>query len=150
MEKSELVKWSSALSVGVKVLDDQHQELIRLTNDLFNHCVGDAESEKLYLSKVIQGTRNYIKVHFSTEEELLIRTKFPDYREHKREHDAFVLTVVEQVRNIKDQKFSLIVFTRYLKDWILTHIAVSDKKYAGYFKSISQYAGITGSVPVDP
>jgi hemerythrin len=134
MAVSELVKWSPTLSVGIKLIDDQHQELLRITNDLFNHCVGDEESEKAYLRKVIQGVVDYIKVHFSTEEKLLLQTNYPDYKNHKQEHDTFVLTVVEQVRNIKDRKFSLVTFTRYLKDWILTHIAVSDKKYAEYFR----------------
>jgi hemerythrin len=134
MTGSELVKWSPTLSIGIKIIDDQHQELLRITNDLFNHCVGDEESEKAYLSKVIQGVVDYIKIHFSTEEKLLHRANYPDYMNHKQEHDAFVLNVVEQVRNIRDRKFSLVTFTRYLKDWILTHIAVSDKKYAEYFK----------------
>jgi hemerythrin len=140
--KSELVKWSPSLSVGVKTLDDQHKKLLKITNDLFNHCVGDEASEKMYLNKVIKGVVDYIKVHFSTEEQLFLKTKFPGRQEHKREHEAFILAVVDQVRNIRDGKFSLVSFTRYLKDWILTHIAVSDKQYADFFKDIANNAGI--------
>ncbi|MDR0388933.1 MAG: bacteriohemerythrin [Spirochaetaceae bacterium] len=138
MDKSELVSWSSTFSVGIKQIDEQHKELFNITNDLFNHCVGDSESEKAYFKKVIQGAVNYIKVHFATEERIMLKTKFSGYTDHKREHDMFVLTVVEQVRSFHlGHKFDLTHFTRFLKDWVLTHIAISDKQYFEYFKRIA-------------
>jgi hemerythrin len=138
MAQSDLVKWSATFSVGVKLIDDQHKELLKLTNDLFNHCVGNEEEERAYFKKVINKAVDYVKVHFATEEKIMIATKFGGYWEHKREHDAFVLTVVEQVRAFNEGKsFTLLSFTRFLKEWILTHIAVTDKKYFEYFKRIA-------------
>jgi TRAP-type C4-dicarboxylate transport system substrate-binding protein len=55
MKKSNLVSWSPSLSVGVKAIDDQHKELLKMTNDLFNHCIGDEVSERAYFNKVIHG-----------------------------------------------------------------------------------------------
>jgi hemerythrin len=152
MLKSELVTWSPTFSVGVKLIDEQHQELLKITNDLFNHCVGDEETERAYLKKVIKAVVDYVKVHFSTEEKIMRQTEFPGYAEHKREHDAFVLTVVEQIRDIGEKKFSLISFTRFLKNWILTHIAVSDKQYAAHLKKTAArkdggHLSITGEDP---
>jgi hemerythrin len=135
---SELVSWSPSFSVGIKLIDDQHKGLLKLTNDLFNHCVGDEASEREYFKSVITKAIDYIKVHFSTEEKIMIATKFSGYREHKRQHDAFVLTVVEQVNAFNEGKaFTLLAFTKFLKDWVLTHIAVSDKLYFEYFKKIA-------------
>jgi hemerythrin len=137
-QESELVSWSPSFSVGVKLIDDQHKELLNLTNDLFNHCVGDEASEREYFKKVIAKAIEYVKIHFSTEEKIMIATKFSGYREHKRQHDAFVLTVVEQVNAFNEGKsFTLLSFTKFLKDWVLTHIAVSDKLYFEYFKKIA-------------
>jgi hemerythrin len=65
-------------------------------------------------------------------------THFPGYSEHKRAHDAFVLTVVDYVKDFDmDQKFVLNDFTRFLKEWILTHIAIMDKQYFTHFKQIA-------------
>jgi hemerythrin len=136
--ESELVSWSPSLSVGIKLIDEQHKELLNLTNDLFNHCVGDEEAEREYFKQVINKAINYIKVHFSTEEKIMLATKFSGYREHKRQHDSFVLTVVEQVNALNEGKaFTLLNFTKFLKDWVLTHIAISDKLYFEYFKKIA-------------
>jgi hemerythrin len=136
--KSELVTWSSTFSVGIKLIDDQHKGLLNLVNDLFNHVSGDDASERAYFQKVIQTAVNYVKVHFATEEKIMIATKFPGYLEHKKAHDTFVLTVVDNIRDFEaGKKFTLSGFTKFLKEWVLTHIAIMDKQYFTYFKQIA-------------
>ncbi|GHV94303.1 hemerythrin [Spirochaetia bacterium] len=138
MVKSELVKWSSTFSVGIKLIDDQHKGLLDLVNDLFNHSTGDVAEERAYFQKVIQAAVNYVKVHFATEEKIMIATKYPGYAEHKRAHDTFVLTVVDNIRDFEaGKKFTLSTFTKFLKEWVLTHIAIMDKQYFEYFKRIA-------------
>jgi hemerythrin len=136
--KSELVTWSPTFSVGIKLIDDQHKELLNLTNDLFNHCVGDEAAEKVYFEKVIHEAVKYVKIHFATEERIMQKTHFSGYLDHKREHDSFVLTVAEQIQSFKEgKKFNLTVFTRFLKNWVLTHIALKDKQYFEHFKRVA-------------
>jgi len=137
-QKSELVTWSSTFSVGVKIIDDQHKELLNLVNDMFNHVSGDEEAEHAYFLNVIQKAVQYVKVHFNTEEKIMLHTNFPGYAEHKKAHDAFVLTVVDNVSDFNaGKRLILSEFTRFLKEWILTHIAIMDKQYFSYFKQIA-------------
>ncbi|MCL2127725.1 MAG: bacteriohemerythrin [Treponema sp.] len=137
-KKSELVSWSSTFSVGIKLVDDQHKGLLNLVNDMFNHVTGDAEEERKYFKKVMDQALQYVKVHFDTEEKIMIHTHFPGYAEHKKAHDAFVLVVVDNVRSFESgNKFVLEEFTMFLKEWILTHIAIMDKQYFSYFKKIA-------------
>jgi hemerythrin len=136
--ESELVSWSPTLSCGVKIIDDQHKELLILTNDLFNHCIGDEEAERAYFKKIINEAVEYTKNHFSTEERIMQATRFTGYKAHKQEHELFIYTVVEQIKKFNEtQKVSLLEFTRFLKNWILQHIAISDKQYFEYFKKIA-------------
>jgi len=139
-KKFEVVEWSPALSVGIKLIDDQHKELLRMVNDMFNHITGDEEAEQAYFKKIIERAVNYVKVHFTTEEKIMIHTQFPGYAEHKKAHDSFVLTVVEKVREFetgKNKKFTFLEFTQFLKEWVLTHIAIMDKGYFLYFRQIA-------------
>ncbi|QQO08565.1 bacteriohemerythrin [Breznakiella homolactica] len=136
--KSELVTWSSTFSVGIKIIDDQHKGLLDLTNDLFNHCIGDEEAEREYFKKVVKQLVDYVKLHFSTEEVIMREMKFAGLPDHKREHDAFVLKVVQQVKDFNEgKKFALPAFTKFLKNWVLTHIAISDKQYFEHLKTIA-------------
>ena len=135
---AELVSWSSSLSVGIKLIDDQHKGLLDLVNDMLNHVIGDETAERAYFQKVIQKTIQYVKIHFATEEKIMMATKFLGYSEHKKAHDTFAVTVVNNIRDFEAGKnFSLANFTKFLKEWILTHIAVMDKQYFEYYKKIA-------------
>jgi len=135
---SDLITWSSTFSVGVRTIDDQHKDLLNLVNDMYNHVIGDSEAEKAYFQKVIKRTVEYVKVHFATEEKILKAIKFHGYPEHKRAHDLFILQVIDNIRDYEEGKrVTLASFTHFLKDWILTHIAIMDKQYFEYFKKVA-------------
>ena len=137
-EKYNLVKWSDSLSCGVKLIDDQHKGLVDFLNDMFNHVTGDVEQERDYFNKVIQEAVKYVKVHFAAEEKIMFATKFSGYAEHKKTHEKFVIAVVNLIRDYNAGKqLSLSSFTKYLRDWILSHIALMDKQYFEYFKTIA-------------
>lgn len=137
-KKEELVTWSSKFSVGVKLIDDQHKGLLDLVNDMFNHVTGDDDTERAYFNQVIQQAVGYVKVHFYTEEKIMLGTNFHGYPEHKKAHDSFILTVVDHIKSFESGKRMILSeFTKFLKDWILTHIAVMDKQYFEYFKEIA-------------
>jgi len=132
------ITWSNSYSMGVKLIDDQHKGLLNFVNDLFNHASGNEDEERAYFAKIIQQAVQYIKEHFQAEEKLMIGTKFPGYIEHKRVHDEFTLTVIRTVKDFESGKrLVLEKFAYFLKDWVLTHIAVMDKQYAEYFKKIA-------------
>ena len=138
MEKVELITWSNRLSCGIKLIDDQHKGLVNLLNDMFNHVTGNEKLEHDYFNKVIHEAVNYIKVHFATEEKILLSTKFAGYAEHKKEHDNFVRKVVENIRDYEaGKRLTLSSFTKFLKEWVLSHIAVMDKQYFEYLKKIA-------------
>ena len=136
--QSELVKCSNTFSCGIKLIDDQHKGLVDLVNELFNHVTGNDSQEHEYFNKVIHETVKYVRVHFATEEKLMLTTQFPGYAEHKKAHDSFVLTVAENIKDYQaGKRLTLSAFTKFLKDWILSHIAVMDKQYFEYFKRIA-------------
>jgi len=136
--KGDLVTWSPTFSCGIKLIDDQHKELLVLVNDMFNHIVGDEHAERAYFKSIIQKAIDYVKNHFSTEEKIMLHTRFSGYAEHKKEHDAFVLAVIDKVRDFEaGKRLTLTDFTRFLKEWVLTHIAIMDKQYFTYFKQIA-------------
>jgi hemerythrin len=137
-EKVEYVKWSDSYSMGIKLIDDQHKGLLELVNDLLNHSTGDEKQEREYFKAVIGQALDYVKVHFTTEEKYMRATRFPGYYEHKKIHDAFVLTVLDHVKDFEaGKRMVLINFSNFLKDWILGHVAITDVKYSEYFRKIA-------------
>jgi hemerythrin len=124
--------------MGVKVLDEQHKGLLEFVNDLFNHATGNEKKERAFFQEVVQQAVQYVKNHFSTEEKYMIATKFPGYANHKKLHDEFTLTIIKSVKEFEaGKRLVLEKFAYFLKDWILSHIAVIDKQYSEYFHKIA-------------
>ena len=134
----EHVKWVDSYSMGIRVIDDQHKGLLDFVNDLYNHATGNEKDERIYFSSVIQQAVDYIKLHFATEEKYMLATKFPGYKDHKKEHDEFTMTVIKSVKDFEaGKRLVLTTFSKFLKDWVLSHIAVCDKLYSDYFKQLA-------------
>ncbi|MCL2382021.1 MAG: bacteriohemerythrin [Treponema sp.] len=132
---NELIHWTDRLSIGIKVIDDQHRGLVDLVNEMFNHATGNYAQERDYFSRIIHETVKYVKDHFSAEEKMLLAMKYPGYGEHKKAHETFVHAILENAQAYEaGKRFTLSTFTRFLKDWILSHIALMDKQYAEYLK----------------
>jgi hemerythrin len=139
MEQTTFIEWDDRYSVGIPPIDDQHKELVRLTNDLYKGCLAGEEAARDYFITAIRGMVDYAKYHFSMEERLLQNVDYPEMAEHKREHEAFIKHILDEVTAFHaGKKFVPNVFVRYLKDWILSHIAVEDKKYAAFILNLKK------------
>ncbi|MCL2441519.1 MAG: bacteriohemerythrin [Treponema sp.] len=147
-KNTNLIDWSNTFMCGIKLIDDQHKGLVDLVNDMFNHVTEDEEQERKYLNKVLDEAVSYIKIHFATEEKIMDATKYKGYIEHKNEHKKFILTVLEHVEKFNSgTRIPIMSFSKFLKDWVLSHIAVVDKQYFVYFREkASQKADGTLSI----
>ena len=126
------VSWSDEYSVDFEVIDNQHKELVRMTNVLFDGCKkGSTFADEAFM-QTIRAAIEYAQTHFYTEEKYMKKADYPDMAAHKQEHDTFVSTVKDAVKDFEDGKSEPIALARFLKKWLLTHIAESDKKYSPY------------------
>jgi len=133
--EKELITWSNRLMCGIKLIDDQHKGLVDLVNEMFLHVTGNEEQEREYFTKITQEAVNYAKIHFATEEGIMRATNFTGYAQHKKEHDRFVLSIIENINEYDTVKrHYLMTFTRFLRDWVLSHIALMDVQYFEHLK----------------
>ena len=122
----DTLKWDDSYSVGDARLDDQHKGLIRLINRL-----GSGAPVPIVLDEL----QIYVDEHFRDEERMLETAGYPDLAAHKLQHAAFeewleasrqACRSGEVVGLLRDS------ISSYLKTWLINHILVSDKAYAGY------------------
>jgi hemerythrin len=129
----DLVVWDDKYATGIQLVDSQHKELFSLTNELFRACMGMEQSLNDVFKETMGRMVEYVRFHFGAEQELLQRIKYPDYQEHKRQHDTMVRNILEAVKGYAEgKKFIPNQFVRTLRDWILSHIAYTDMLYVSY------------------
>jgi hemerythrin len=145
MESRTTADWNDRYLVGIQLIDDQHRELLRLIDNFYLGCSKDDETAKTTFKLTVHGLISYIKYHFATEEQLLERIKYPDISAHKRQHAEFTRDILERIDNFERGKtFSPRCFIRYVRDWILTHMALIDKKYATYIHFVNGQVNVPG------
>jgi hemerythrin len=132
-DTSDFIEWDDRYLVNIPLMDEQHKELIRLTNDLYQGCLMGDEAARSYFIETIKSVVDYVGNHFSTEEKIMGNVNYPEFEAHKNQHEEFVKKVLEDVKSFRNgKKFVPNLFVRYLKDWILSHIAMEDKRYSEY------------------
>jgi len=124
-----LMTWTDRLSVGVRVLDDDHKRLVGMLNELYDAM--QAGHGKETLGRTLDGLIEYTKLHFAREETLFRQTGYPGAAAHKQEHDALTRQVIEvQQKYAAGAASSLSVgVLTFLKNWLVQHIQGSDQKY---------------------
>ena len=136
---SNYVDWENRFSVGVPLIDSQHKHLIAVTNELHKACRFSDDSAKEQFKKTVHDAVAYVKHHFSTEEQVMDKTGFPESAEHKKHHAEFVQEVLKNVKAFENGKqFVPNQFVRFLRDWILSHVAIVDSKMGSFLVELQK------------
>ncbi len=137
METNEfiLIKWSNQYSVDIEEIDLQHKQLVNMINRLFS-AFKKGEAQKL-AGNIVQEMISYASVHFKTEEKYFKLCNFSGAEAHIKEHEDFARKVTQFQNELNTGKALLSYeIMNFLRDWLLNHIKVSDKKYIDCFKSV--------------
>lgn len=130
----KIIQWTDDLATGIDKIDEQHQELCHLLNELYD-AMAQGHSETV-IDHTLVSLLNYGKKHFATEETYFNRYLYPDRVEHKKEHDQFLVTAAELYKNHQSgQKKVSIETLHFLRDWITHHIKESDMSYKDFLKN---------------
>lgn len=126
--------WENKYKVNVEIIDQQHEHLFEIVNNMYNSIVKGEEQNAL--ADVLSELIAYTVYHFETEENLFKEYGYPDYLEHKKQHDD----LCKQVLELQEQ-FQLKVVTitfevmDFLSAWLQEHTTNSDLKFADYLRS---------------
>lgn len=144
-DDKDLIRWDPKFSLGIPLIDEQHQHLVGLCNKLYTEIMesrakyGNDNNTKwqVALAGTLKECVNYVTTHFSSEEKLMMHVGYEQYAEHKARHEEFTKKVLETAKEFNSMTFAdAVKFCKFLYDWILSHIAHEDKLFV---KKVSEY-----------
>lgn len=91
------IEWKDEYSVGNAAVDHEHRELIRLINELQRALESGFEREQVVTA--LGEVYAQIAAHFALEEKSMRDSAYPDYEEHKADHEA----LLDQLRDFMDR-----------------------------------------------
>lgn len=130
--------WSDKYSVNIREIDEQHQKLMRMINDL-DAAMREGRGKQV-LGKILNDLVHYAASHFATEERLMQEHGYPEYEEHKSKHEKMTLKVLDIQREYEAGKATITLdVMKFLQDWLDKHIMGTDRRYGPYLNAKRVY-----------
>ena len=105
--------------------------LIKIINEVF-----EAKTDglgKMAISGILKRMADYAQIHFKDEEALMAEYGYPELEGHRSAHQYFITKVADFNRGFNlDQDSLTEEMLFFLKDWLLTHIMETDKRYSSF------------------
>lgn len=128
--------WDESMKVGVKKLDEQHQELFAYSNELMN-AIRDRKDQN-EVEKVISFLDEYVENHFRDEEEIMQEHNYPFLSFQKEQHKNFIRYfrgVKNELKEMKASRAYLMFRIRLLVvDWIVNHTYKADRHFGRFLR----------------
>jgi hemerythrin len=122
-----VLHWRSQFSVGIKVVDHDHQELI---GRIRNHQVSleeCADTDKII--EILDAIYADIAEHFALEEKLMEQLRYAAYADHKEDHETLLDDLREIMAGVEDEgMLDQVQLTDDLNRWFSDHFRVHDAK----------------------
>lgn len=138
---THFLDWKEEWSTGIPDIDATHRLITDKLNRLFNmsnNPVGALENNRqleLALSELQELTRQ----HFQSEEETMRSFNYPQFSNHKREHQILLAELSQLIRDIKNKGLALNQHLQNdLKHWFIAHTVICDKSFAKYYHALSE------------
>lgn len=129
------MKWHPSMSVGVPLIDTQHQAWIEHLNAVLNAIETRRGAE--HIAKTLDFLVSYTHTHFATEEKHMVANAYPGLAEHVAKHAELKQTLAELVQEFREDGASHPLATavsNFLNQWLLTHIRTVDSAFGAFVK----------------
>ncbi len=119
-----IISWNQGFCVGVKQVDEQHKKLVDMLNTL-SLAMGNNQG-RAALAELMGEIKEYARIHFQTEEAMMIQYAYPELDAHKGEHARFVETVRHSEAGYAQGEVSAFEVWTFLREWLMDHIMETD------------------------
>lgn len=128
-----IVVWKKEYEIGVEEIDFEHQVFVRIIQKIDAAYADNYDKE--YIGLLIKELFKYVDFHFISEENSMIFHNYPDYKNHKKEHDSFLNSLAEIIGVFESEFIDRIELTALLLNWFVEHTTIIDKKLGNYLRS---------------
>jgi len=126
----EIFPWNSNLETGIDIIDEQHQQLVYLLNQLASQYVQGAR--QVEVQRILHELADYARYHFDTEEAIWQKSLGEDlwFTQHLQSHHDFFAYIHQLLNDPRPFDAILEELFAYLTQWLAMHILDSDKRMA--------------------
>jgi len=141
-QNTTLVTWQDNYALGMNEIDEQHKMLFDIMNRLWAAIVRNADSAAV--AGILEDLERYTVLHFTEEETFMRSIDYPNFDEHVTYHRKFVQKIVEEKALAQKGERVSLDLLHFLRDWLVNHILIEDKRYVAQFHSEKRSKSLLG------
>jgi hemerythrin len=130
-----IVEWRDQMSLDYLPLDEEHRAFLNVVN----RSVPAARSGDFKTMDIVfDACYDYVRNHFSHEEDIMERVSFPDIEAHMQAHRTFIQNIsefrkkYEAAKTDEEKQKQAIKTSDFLSLWFLGHVLSRDKLLKPY------------------
>lgn len=128
------VEWRESYSIGVDVIDKEHQQLFKIINKLF--AFQEEEKDGRWVCQEgIKFFKGHALKHFASEEQYMESVNYPEVEQHKKIHKSFreitLPALEEELENTQYAPDSVEHFLGVCMGWLIGHTLTEDMAISG-------------------
>ena len=127
--------WTSDLSVGIELIDQQHKMLIKHLNDLSQSLKSNQGPTKI--ATTLNFLIDYTDFHFTAEEKHMAANDYPGLETHKKKHEEFKKTLSNMEEDLEEEGATKVLadsIDTLLVKWLFEHIRAVDVAFGNFLK----------------
>jgi hemerythrin len=128
------VLWNTRYDTGIRVIDEQHQQLFQIIDGLRKMVQNSAQ--RADVAALLEELVECSKRHFATEEAYMAQFHYPDLTQHVAEHASMLTSLHELLAKFQEnhQAMALMVPT-FMEGWLKHHISDGDFGFVSFLKA---------------
>lgn len=107
-------------------IDEDHKTLLAIANRVLELNRPNRDVEEI--KQAIRELYDYVKYHFTREEEFMQNSAYPEYEDHHKKHAAIVADMNQYLTSAHHMADILSNFRYLVNKWVVNHIMEEDKK----------------------
>lgn len=119
-----VIEWREGFGIGIPLVDQEHRHLFALVKSLNVDTVERTVDELL----------EYVVTHFTNEQALMERSRYPAFEQHLRLHEEFGASVADFLANGESWDEERVQkLRRFLNKWLIGHIMTHDLRFGRWY-----------------
>jgi hemerythrin len=127
------IEWDDSLSIGIKLIDEQHKMLIQRLSELSRAI--ETNQGEVKTASTLDFMVDYTDFHFSAEEKHMMEHHYPGLEDQKKQHTEFKGYLQQLVQDFEEEGPTKALNTSinvYLLNWLIKHIKGVDLKFGEF------------------
>jgi hemerythrin-like metal-binding protein len=130
----DIIQWNKRLQLGIASIDDQHERLVEMINQLYR-LIRVSTTERHLYAYILGSLVEFSLTHFENEHVLMntyVGLNDEENQQHRKEHELFREKILDFEKRFKENELEAfeMELLNYLTEWIMEHVLKRDKQMA--------------------